>query len=198
MKYDFHVHTSRYSPCAVSPPEEMCRRAVRQGLQGIALTEHDLWWSRRELQELQSQFPQLTLFRGVEYALPEGHFLVFLPDSELAHLDLGHDLLRLLDQVHGLGGIVIWAHPFRYDLSLPVWLEYASLDGMEVASNNMGREIQRMAREVARRWRLTILTNSDAHHPDELGKYYNDIPQVLEHTDDLVDYLKFLTPKPGR
>ena len=41
MLYDFHIHTRNYSDCSISSAEEMCLRAVEEGLAGIALTEHE-------------------------------------------------------------------------------------------------------------------------------------------------------------
>lgn len=190
MKYDLHVHTSRYSACAVSSPEAMCQAALNRGLQGIALTEHDCWWPLAEVKQLRRQFPLLTILRGVEYSLPEGHFLVFLADPEPADFPTADDLFELLAQVHRRQGLVIWAHPFRYDKSLPAWLSAARLDGMEVASNNMNGSAQALARKVAREQHLPMFHNSDAHHADGLGAYYNDLPVRLKNTRDLVSYFR--------
>lgn len=191
MKYDLHVHTSRYSECALSSPEAMCRTAIKRGLKGIALTEHDVWWPRAEYEDLRRRFPELTIFHGVEYAVPEGHFLVFLPDPR-QDLPYGLNLLDLAAQVSRHGGILIWAHPFRYDRSRPDWLLHIRLDALEVASTNMNRAVRAMARETARHWHIPEITNSDAHHTGGLGAYYNDLPLKLKSNHDLVDFVKAL------
>jgi len=111
-KYDFHVHTSRFSPCARSSPEGMCTRAMEIGLTGIALTEHDTWWPRQDLRELRKKFPGLTILDGVEISCLEGHFLVFVPDSD-ARFKIGiASILELRGLVDSHKGILIWAHPF--------------------------------------------------------------------------------------
>lgn len=189
MQYDLHVHTSRYSECALSSPEAMCRTAIKQGLKGIALTEHDVWWPVGEYEDLRRRFPELTIFHGVEYAVPEGHFLVFLPDSGQV-LPYGLDLLDLAAQVRRHGGVLIWAHPFRYDRTPPPWLPRVRLDAMEVASTNMSRAVQSLARQVAENWQIPPLENSDAHHTASLGAYYNDLPRKLKSNLDLVDFVK--------
>ena len=80
--YDFHVHTSNYSSCGRSYAEAMCRKAIASGLHGIALTEHDVWWSTKEHQRLVEQFPGLTIFQGIELTRAEGDFLTFLPEPK--------------------------------------------------------------------------------------------------------------------
>jgi predicted metal-dependent phosphoesterase TrpH len=189
MKYDLHVHTSRYSECAVSSPEAMCRTAIQRGLAGIALTEHDMWWPAAEYEDLRRRFPELTIFQGVEYAVPEGHFLVFLPDP-LDDLPYQRDLESLNAAVRRAGGVLIWAHPFRYDRTIPVWLPRLRPDAMELASSNMPSRVQSLARQVAEQWRIPALQNSDAHEARWLGSYCNDIPVKLKSNRDLVDYMK--------
>jgi predicted metal-dependent phosphoesterase TrpH len=189
MKYDLHVHTSRYSLCAASSPEAVCRTAIQRGLKGIALTEHEVWWPAAEYEALRRQFPQLTIFHGVEYAIPEGHFLVFLPNPR-HYLPYLNDLQSLFTAVRPLGGILIWAHPFRYDRSEPSWLHHMPPDAMEVASSNMSHAVQSLARQVAEQRRITALQNSDAHQVRSVGRYYNEIPVSLKSNQALVKYLR--------
>jgi predicted metal-dependent phosphoesterase TrpH len=192
VKYDLHVHTSRYSPCAVSSPEAVCRSAIRRGLTGFALTEHDMWWPVSEYEELKRLFPELVIFHGVEYAVPEGHFLVFLPDpaQELPHLN---GLPSLVAAVRRHGGVIIWAHPFRYSRTLPDWLPRLSPDAMELSSSNMSSAVQSLAREIAAKWQIPGFHNSDAHHAASLGLFYNDIRVKLTDNRALVDYIKALS-----
>lgn len=192
MKYDLHVHTSRYSPCAASSPEAVCRTALQRGLTGIALTEHDLWWPAAELDELRRGFPELSIFPGVEYAVPEGHFLVFLPDPR-QELPFPKELASLSSAVRHHGGILIWAHPFRYDRTPAAWLARIRPDAMELASSNMSPGVQSLARKSAAQWRIPGLHNSDAHHIASLGRFYNDIPVKLKSNSELVDYVKALS-----
>ena len=188
--YDLHVHTSNYSPCGRSSADEMCRKAISSGLTGIALTEHDLWWPEGEFRNLQAKFPDLIIFRGVEYACLDNDFLVFLPEPNYGVTLRFSNILELISRIHDLGGIVIWAHPFRYDRSIPEWLQEANLDGIEVDSNNMDNTAKGIAMEVARDRGYKVFQNSDAHIVDTLGRYYNDIPVLLENVKKLISYIK--------
>lgn len=190
LLYDLHVHTSNYSPCGRSSADEMCRKAIAFGLTGIALTEHDLWWPEGEFYELQAKYPDLIIFRGVEYACLDDHFLVFLPEPNYGNDLRFRNISELISRVHDLSGIVIWAHPFRYDRSIPDWLQDANLDGMEVDSNNMDIRAKCLALEVAKDRGYKVFQNSDAHIVDTLGRYYNDIPVLLNNVKKLISYIK--------
>ena len=188
--YDFHVHTSRYSTCSHSPPEAMCQKALGVGLAGIALTEHDRWWPVPEIEALQKQFPDLVILQGVEFSCPEGHFLVFIPDS-ISNKGLDPNPIKdLIRRVHRLGGIVIWVHPFRYDRSIPTWIGGVLLDSIEVASTNMDGEASSLAIEIARAHGIARLENSDAHVADSIGMYKNKSPYHLGNNADLIEYVR--------
>jgi len=49
MRFDLHTHTNRYSGCARATPQEMMEGAIRQGLDGVVITEHDTIWSEGEI-----------------------------------------------------------------------------------------------------------------------------------------------------
>ncbi len=191
MLYDFHVHTSRYSPCALDTAEAMCRKAVETGLTGVAFTEHDVWRPEAKMERLRQRFPDLTIFPGVEYACHEGHFLVFLPDPREGRGLATHRVVKLIKAVHRRGGIVIWAHPFRFDPSILLpWLDKAELDGVETASNNMNSRMGNLARGVARQKAVMDFQNSDAHNVDALGVYSNTFEKPLKTVEEFIRFVK--------
>jgi hypothetical protein len=163
---------------------------MEAGLDGIALTEHDLWWPHAEFEKLREKFPGLTIFRGAEYSCAEGHFLLLLPDGENNHLVKPCGIARLSEAVHRRGGLVIWAHPFRFGEDHSSWIDAVELDGIEVMSSNMDKRIALLARKIAQEKGLMMFYNSDTHRADTLGKYYNEIPVRLRRIEDLVGYLQ--------
>lgn len=185
FRYDLHVHTAERSACALSSAEEMCRTALERGLSGIALTDHDVWWPDDEIEILRAKFPSLAILAGAEVALAEGHFLVYVPGRPFV-LPFTGSAAALSDAVHGADGIVVWAHPFRYDPAMPRWIPRVSLDGIEVASGNMNGEASERAAELARRRRLPPFRNSDAHHADRLGMFRNGLRSRIADEDGLI------------
>jgi predicted metal-dependent phosphoesterase TrpH len=168
----------------------MCQRAVEKGLAGIALTEHDVWWPLAGIRKLQDRFPELTIIRGIEYSCPEGHFLVFLPNHENGDIPGWCSVLDLIPLVHNYGGIVIWAHPFRFSPKWPSWLKHAQPDGMEVTSSNMHRQAEAMAKEVAADRCILTFRNSDAHDAFIIGRYGNEFDTNLTCVEDFIDYVR--------
>jgi hypothetical protein len=194
MLYDFHIHTREYSDCSISSAEEMCRRAVEKGLAGIALTEHDFWRPPSEIQELQQRFPELTIIQGMEHSCPEGHFLVFLPNPENGDIPGWCSVLDLIPLVHNYGGIVIWAHPFRFSSKRPSWLRHAQPDGLEIASSNMHRQAEAMAKRIAVQRNVLTFRNSDAHDAFIVGSYGNELDIQLTCVEDFITYVRKRRP----
>lgn len=198
MLYDFHIHTREYSDCSISSAEEMCQRAVEKGLAGIALTEHDFWRPPSEIQELQQRFPELTIIQGMEHSCPEGHFLVFLPNPENGDIPGWCSVLDLIPLVHNYGGIVIWAHPFRFSSKRPSWLRHAQPDGLEIASSNMHRQAEAMAKRIAVQRNVLTFRNSDAHDAFIVGSYGNELDIQLTCVEDFITYVRKRRPETDR
>jgi predicted metal-dependent phosphoesterase TrpH len=191
MRYDLHAHTAEYSPCSVISADELCRLAPALGIEGIALTEHDLWWPRDKIAALREHYTELTIFDGMERSCREGHFLVFLPEGAGTRSTLPPETVHSLSSwTHERGGILIWAHPFRFEsMRLPFWLEKVPIDGIEVISSNMSLQLSEMAQSVAAEYGIFALTNSDAHDADSLGRYWNDFAAELYTVDQLIEYV---------
>src|SRR5262249_14451789 len=138
MKFDLHLHTVRHSPDSVMDPQEMCLQAIRLGLDGLVITEHDWLWIEEELDELRGPFPALQLYSGIEVSTRQGHFLVYGVTDPFA-VPRGIDVAALCQEVHRQGGAVVAAHPFRFGQKFLDILERhrPDLDGLELKSSNM-------------------------------------------------------------
>jgi hypothetical protein len=191
MRYDLHVHTAEYSDCSSMPAEDVCRLACGLGLDAIALTEHDCWWPPAELAALRDRHSELIIFNGMERSCREGHFLLFLPTGAAADAGDPPDTIGALSPwVRSLGGVLIWAHPFRYGQQrLPPWLGRSCPDGIEVASSNMDLGMSERAIQAAEAFGLVPLTNSDAHDLDALGRYFNEFDVEIRTVDQLIRFL---------
>ena len=169
----------------------MCERALLVGLDGIALTEHDVWWPSSEMDRLRKIFPELVLFQGIEFSCAMNHFLIFFDDPSVKPIPHINDPVELTQHVHLQNGIVIWAHPFRFERHWkPKWLDETPLDGIEIDSSNMSSRIQKLSRRTAESHNWKMLRNSDAHQVDWIGKYVNEIPIQLSSNADFVDFMR--------
>ena len=116
--FDIHLHTKIFSDCSFIDPADLVRQAVRLGLHGIALTEHGVRWPDEKFDELRKLADPhgLILINGQEILASssrnemEGEFLVFgLKKSVWGSLSAR----ELAERVHGEGGILIAAHPYK-------------------------------------------------------------------------------------
>ena len=114
MRFDLHIHTNRYSRgCSILEPREMVAQAIKKGLDGIAITEHDHLWSKKEIENLikSTRSDSLVILRGKEIVTSVGHVLLYNYYEEI----LGNDSLETLtEKVRNAGGAAVLAHPFRY------------------------------------------------------------------------------------
>ena len=191
MKFDLHMHTTRYSPDSQIDPVDLVRRACAIGLDGVVITEHDRLWPENELKELRALEPGLIVLGGIEVSCREGHFLAYGVDDAWA-LSHGIGVKALCRVVHRQGGAVVAAHPFRWGQPFDQILrdERPELDGLELMSNNMDAECRRCAAEVQRRENLAGLGSSDAHAEEVLGICYTEFVDRIKDARDLVKAIR--------
>jgi predicted metal-dependent phosphoesterase TrpH len=191
MKFDLHLHTSRHSPDSVMTPEALVDQALRLGLNGVVITEHDWLWTEEELDVLRDQAPGLVVLAGIEVSTREGHFLVYGVANPFA-LPRGIAVKELCREVHRQGGAVVAAHPYRWGQPFDGILARgaAALDGLELMTSNMDEECRRRAAEAAQRHGLAGLGSSDAHRVETLGVCYTVFDSPIRTAAGLVEALR--------
>jgi len=116
--FDIHLHTEIYSDCSFIDPLDLVQQAAKLRLRGIALTEHGMRWPDEKFDDLRKLAnPQgLILINGQEILASsarngmEGEFLVFGLKKSLVR---NSSAKELVERVHGEGGIIIAAHPYK-------------------------------------------------------------------------------------
>jgi predicted metal-dependent phosphoesterase TrpH len=191
MKFDLHIHTSRYSPDSELEPLALVRRARELGLDGVVITEHDWLWTESELEKLREAAPGLVVLSGIEVSAREGHTLAYGVANPYA-LPRGIGLAELCRQVHAQGGVAVAAHPFRWGQEFDRILQRtrAELDGLELMSSNMDEDARNLAAGTWRQYKLAGLGNSDAHHEDVVGVCYTEFAENIRDGRDLVNAIR--------
>lgn len=171
MLIDIHVHTSRYSTCGRSTPEEMVARAEELGIGALVFTEHNLIWPEDEIRALQADFPAVRLYRGIEVtsALGDDYLVYGVTDPDL--LASGMEDAEIITRAHAHGGAVVLAHPYRYSPDVPDVLDRHPVDGIEVLSTNIYNYAHLPAMALAHRLHIPVTAASDGHHVSMLGLY---------------------------
>lgn len=205
MLVDLHLHTTRYSTgCSVLEPREMMVRLRDLGLDGGAITEHNYLWSQAELERLKEDTGTNGLFlvSGKEIECDIGHLLVF---GAAGGVEPMRPALEIVDRVHRNGGVVIWAHPFRYGRYDGVPDEriveiVRVCDGFEALTPSHSSSENDRALALAEAYGLTATGGSDAHTAGAVGRCLTRFERPLADLADLAAALKdgACTPVMGR
>ncbi len=200
--FDLHLHTSFYSSCSSIDPEALIRKAAELDLDGIALTEHGLRWPDEKFDHLHriADSLGLVLLRGQEISTyssangPEGEFLVFgLKRSITADLSAS----ELVKRVHGEGGILIAAHPFKLSrLSKKKYygageLVYElELDALELYHPDHDEAALMKVRQAMAKLGLPGTGSSDAHQLHEVGRCVTIFERPIFSEEDLIQEIR--------
>lgn len=187
QEFDFHTHSERglYPDSVAYSPDELVRWAAEiEGLDGIALTDHD---SYRGLQNALTAAEEhgIILIPGVEITCGPSmrhprfpHIVALLPQEEALKLRKHGERLPILGQpahvlqwIQDHGGAAIAAHPRpqqAYHALSPKQIERFSslLDGIETY-NRFGQN--KAAINMAQQFGLASIGSSDAHRLEEVG-----------------------------
>jgi predicted metal-dependent phosphoesterase TrpH len=174
LKFDLHVHTSN-SKDAFTPTSELSRLCKLKGLDGIAVTDHNL---------------PCTIISDGAITIPGTE--ISSSDGHVIGLGISHQLKRGLSadqtimKIHAIGGLAIIPHP--YDLfRSSVRPERLTVrpDAIEVfnASSKFHSIQWKKALTHARNAQLPMVAGSDSHIPQTLGAAYTIVESVASKPD---------------
>ncbi|MDP6273986.1 MAG: PHP domain-containing protein, partial [Dehalococcoidia bacterium] len=100
MLIDLHCHTRERSDDSTAPAIELARKARADGLDAIALTDHDTFWPDDEINRISDEAGILVL-AGVEINTDGGHALVFGLNEYIFGMHRPTFLREQVDRVNG-------------------------------------------------------------------------------------------------
>lgn len=194
MKIDLHVHTREGSPCAHSSADGMIQAAIESGLDGLVITDHDRFVPRERLAYLNAKYAPFRVFGGVEVTTHAEHVLVLGVHDDRLAIGPGRTWWSYSDLhafVTARGGFLAVAHPFRFNHArIGVDLDRFTPHALEVYSRNTPASAVPRIKAIAARLDVPLLSNSDAHHRNDVGAYYNLLDEEPEDVEALVRTLK--------
>lgn len=194
MKIDLHIHTTAFSSCSRMTPDEMMTAALKEGLDGVCLTEHNRIWPKEDADALGKKY-EMKIFRGMEVTTTGGDILVFGLDEEPQGL---WTPAHLKSRVDAVGGVAVAAHPFRGFLlfgfgsmelgpgDLADNPTFRHVHGLEVCNGLVTDEENELARKAAQELNLIMIGGSDAHKTESVGTYVTDFIGGPKDEKDLV------------
>jgi hypothetical protein len=198
--YETHLHTRRGSACAVNTGAEMAEAARKAGYAGIIVTEHNwggntaiprsLPWEQwvdefsKGYQEAYEygQVHDLDVFFGYEAGYQGTEFLIYGVDPQWlkSHPEIREaSIEEQYHLIHGAGGLVVHAHPFREEWYIPeirLFPEYVdAVEGIN-ATHSCKKSMHHndpafddRAIAYAAQHHLPITAGSDIHTTDMFG-----------------------------
>jgi predicted metal-dependent phosphoesterase TrpH len=169
-----HVHTHR-SPDCMTSPAALVRRAVKLGVDVLAVTDHDTWQGAVEaLGVVSGAGLKLRIVIASEVATDQGDVIgLFLRDDVRTR-----PAAEFCDQVHAQAGLVYLPHPFKWHRLDDELLRRVDL--IEVHNARTSPADNARAAALAHERGLPALVGPDAHRLGELwlarNEFDGDVP----------------------
>ena len=166
MKYDFHTHT-KYSTDGYIDHKILVKAAVKAGLTGVAVTDHNTIKGGLEAKKYENK--NIEVIVGSEILTDKGEVIGIFLTEEIKSTRF----MEVCDDIKSQNGLVILPHPFdgiRSTSLYPRPEDAYLIDSVEVFNSRCVRQIYNdMASIYAADNGLNIIAGSDAHFKNEIG-----------------------------
>lgn len=166
MKYDFHTH-SKYSTDGHAEPELMVREAIKSGLSGIAVTDHNTVRGGVEAKKYETS--DFKVIVGSEIMTDRGEVIGLFLSEEIK----SRSFRNVVDEIKDQNGFVVVPHPFdtiRGKSIFPKEGDTRFIDNVEVFNSRcVLSRYNKKAEDFAGKKGVNIIAGSDAHFLREIG-----------------------------
>lgn len=172
MKIDLHNH-SYWSGDGLSSPEKLIKEALRKGLDGIAITDHDTIDGWPEAIEAAKNLNALLVL-GQEINTEKGDLLGLFLVKKVESRKFSEAAKEIKDQ----GGVAILPHPFHFPENFQGKIKDVAknIDGLEVFNSRGPITLfDRMALVAAKDNGLAMTGGSDTHVHNTCGNTYTEV-----------------------
>jgi predicted metal-dependent phosphoesterase TrpH len=172
LKYDLHIH-SKYSYDSLTEPKIVVQKAMKRGMNGIAVTDHET--IKGGLKTKQYETDDFEVIVGCEICSTRGDIIGLYLNEEIR----SREPLEVIDEMKSQGGIVIIPHPFddmRSSTFHPTYRCVGSIDAVEgFNARCVYQKYNVFAVEYAKIHEICLIGSSDAHCASEIGNGWTEI-----------------------
>jgi predicted metal-dependent phosphoesterase TrpH len=187
MKVQLHCHTSQFSLCGQNSPDEMIQTHIAQGYDVMFLTDHDSVWPADDIADLQTRYPEIRIFPGIEVSVltPDTMYhVVLLGTSDEGFCELPSPAC-LLARARKHHVPTILAHPYRWSGRPGILEERPLPDAMEARSWNHDAANERLAIQKATQLDIPLVYADDAHTIQAVGQFWIETHREFNHPSEL-------------
>ncbi len=146
----------------------MLRRARSNGLSAVAITDHETIEGAKRAAALNSD-PGLTVIVGEEVRTDAGDIVGLFLERGIR----SRKALEVAREIKEQGGLVLLPHPFGYGVRNYDEALLEQVDLIEIRNGRTHGERLGEVLEIARRHRMVVVGNSDAHFVADIGRTRN-------------------------
>lgn len=195
MFVDMHIHERTFSDDSMLSLDEIVSIAREKGLDAVCITDHDSIGIKNYAEEY-SERVKFPIFVGFECYTLQGDITAWgvdaVPETRI-------DAQDFIDTVNAADGFCIACHPFRSNRrGLEEHLMCVrGLHGIEVLNGSTDAEANGKALRYCTELGLKPFGASDAHVPEQVGKYAAWLPEHVGTLADFIRVLRSCTPCPA-
>src|SRR5674536_236892 len=160
--FDLHIH-SKYSGDSAIEPAIILKVAKKMGLDGIAVTDHMTIKGGIETRKMNLD-PDFYVIVGSEIETNNKEDLVGLFLTEEIK---SRDTEDVITEIKAQGGVVFWAHPFRFGKNVLHSDAIEQLDLIEGFNSKTSASRNMLAQQLAREYDTVSYTHLRAHETPE-------------------------------
>jgi predicted metal-dependent phosphoesterase TrpH len=187
MKCDFHIHTS-YSFDSNSSPKEIVDKAIKEGIDCLAITDHGEIKGALEAIEY-ARGKSILIIPGIEVKSKEGDILGLNVREKIPNKLSAKETIRRIKE---RGGFVVTPHPFglfcKFKGNLKELIK--EIDAIEVVNASIFGNGNEIAKKFAKENNLPFTVGTDSHFPNFIGKCYLEIPGENLSIEEIFERIK--------
>ena len=161
IKFDFHVHSiSSYD--SLSTINRIVRTAKKQGLNGLAITDHNTIKGAIQASKIDKN---IEIIIGSEIQTDEGDVIGLFLNEEIKSRRFD----SVIDEIREQDGFIILPHPYKTFDNIPDYI-LDRIDAIEIFNGRISNDLNKKAKELAFNKNFLFTGGSDAHLVKDVGR----------------------------